>query len=320
MELIWAGVAVPVAALLGLAALGAARAGRRRAQLTLRRSGARTAVAGQVPGSARPPVRGHRRDFPARVRDPELAGTDVGESANRLYNRRACSRSATASEKPGSARAWSSPTSSGRPRSAAKYLRALEDEQFELLPAQTYVKGFLNTYAEFLGLDGQLYVDEYNSRYVTREEEEPFRPRRSTPHARNRRLESSVVLVTLVGIAVVFGLVIACVEVGRRLPEHERADRRHRLRAPAERVLVVARHARRDAHGGVAATRRKASSSSPARSRTDASSPSRSAQKLWLYVQRPAAVDLVVNGRATRAPARLLFVDASGVERAPAAN
>ena len=43
-------------------------------------------------------------------------------------------------------------------------------------------------------------------------------------------------------------------------------------------------------------------------------------RKLWLYVQRPAAVDLVVNGRATRAPARLLFVDASGVERAPAPN
>ncbi len=95
-----------------------------------------------------------------------------------------------------------------------KYLRALEDEQFELLPAQTYVKGFLNTYAEFLGLDGQLYVDEYNSRYVTREEEEPFRPRRSAPHPRNRRLESSVVLVTLVGIAVVFGLVIAAWKSG----------------------------------------------------------------------------------------------------------
>ena len=47
-----------------------------------------------------------------------------------------------------------------------KYLRALEDEQFEVLPAQTYVKGFLRTYAEYLGLDGQLYVDEYNSRFV----------------------------------------------------------------------------------------------------------------------------------------------------------
>ena len=51
-----------------------------------------------------------------------------------------------------------------------KYLRALEDEQFAMLPAQPYVKGFLRTYAEFLGLDGQLYVDEYNSRFTTLEE------------------------------------------------------------------------------------------------------------------------------------------------------
>ena len=50
VELIWAGVAVPVAALLGLAALFAARAGRRRAQLTLRRSGARIAVVGRFLG------------------------------------------------------------------------------------------------------------------------------------------------------------------------------------------------------------------------------------------------------------------------------
>src|ERR671925_286723 len=47
-----------------------------------------------------------------------------------------------------------------------KYLRALEDEQFDILPGQTYVKGFLRTYSEYLGLDGQLYVDEYNSRYI----------------------------------------------------------------------------------------------------------------------------------------------------------
>jgi hypothetical protein len=51
VELIWAGAAVPVAGLLGLAALGAARAGRRRAQLTLRgRSGARTAILGRFLG------------------------------------------------------------------------------------------------------------------------------------------------------------------------------------------------------------------------------------------------------------------------------
>jgi hypothetical protein len=42
----------------------------------------------------------------------------------------------------------------------ARYLRALEEESFEALPAQTYVKGFLRTYADYLGLDGQLYVAE----------------------------------------------------------------------------------------------------------------------------------------------------------------
>jgi cytoskeletal protein RodZ len=48
----------------------------------------------------------------------------------------------------------------------AKYLRALEEEQFEILPTGTYIKGFMRSYADFLGLDGELYVDEYNSRYV----------------------------------------------------------------------------------------------------------------------------------------------------------
>src|SRR4029077_14779742 len=52
----------------------------------------------------------------------------------------------------------------------AKYLRALEDEAFETLPSATYVKGFLRTYADYLGLDGQLYVDEYNVRYGSGDE------------------------------------------------------------------------------------------------------------------------------------------------------
>ena len=67
----------------------------------------------------------------------------------------------------------------------SKYLRALEDEEFDLLPAQTYVKGFLRTYAEYLGLDGQLYVDEYNSRYVGLEEESPLRASVRQPKGRS---------------------------------------------------------------------------------------------------------------------------------------
>src|SRR5918912_4415571 len=88
-----------------------------------------------------------------------------------------------------------------------KYIRALEDEQFDLLPAQTYVKGFLRNYAEYLGLDGQLYVDEFNSRYVVGDEEPLARPSRSAQR-RPPRVQSRVVLLTLLGIALVTGLVI----------------------------------------------------------------------------------------------------------------
>jgi hypothetical protein len=46
-----------------------------------------------------------------------------------------------------------------------KYLQALEDERFEVLPGPAYVKGFLRTYAEHLGLDGQQFLEEYNNRF-----------------------------------------------------------------------------------------------------------------------------------------------------------
>src|SRR3989454_10527342 len=73
-----------------------------------------------------------------------------------------------------------------------KYLRALEEEQFDVLPAQTYVKGFLRTYAEYLGLDGQLYVDEYNSRFVSGEDSEFRRKSSVKPQRRNRRDRANV--------------------------------------------------------------------------------------------------------------------------------
>jgi hypothetical protein len=90
----------------------------------------------------------------------------------------------------------------------AKYLRALEEEHFEQLPSPTYVKGFLRTYADFLGLDGQLYVDEYNSRFVAGQD--PDRPRRSSvrPERRTRRLELGIVAV-VVAVVVLVSLVVA---------------------------------------------------------------------------------------------------------------
>ena len=47
----------------------------------------------------------------------------------------------------------------------AKYLRALENEEWDLLPGPTFVKSFLRTYAAALGLDGKALVEEYRLHY-----------------------------------------------------------------------------------------------------------------------------------------------------------
>jgi hypothetical protein len=48
-----------------------------------------------------------------------------------------------------------------RTKIRTKYLRAIENEEWEVLPGHPYAKGFLRTYAQFLGLDGDALVDEY---------------------------------------------------------------------------------------------------------------------------------------------------------------
>jgi cytoskeletal protein RodZ len=128
----------------------------------------------------------------------------------------------------------------------AKYLRALEDEQFEVLPSQTYVKGFLRTYADYLGLDGQLYVDEYNSRFIAAEDSE-FRPRRSSarPQQRNRRLETNVVLIALAAIAIVTIVVISAwsssdkTAKGPAIVHHAAVAKTHKVAVPTLSLKAV---------------------------------------------------------------------------------
>jgi hypothetical protein len=47
----------------------------------------------------------------------------------------------------------------------ARYLRALENEEWDLLPGPTFVRSFLRTYAQALGLDGKALVEEYRIRH-----------------------------------------------------------------------------------------------------------------------------------------------------------
>src|SRR2546428_2842441 len=59
-----------------------------------------------------------------------------------------------------------------------RYLAALEEERFERLPARAYAKGFLRVYADFLGLDGRLIVDEFNERFPEADQPEHEPPKR----------------------------------------------------------------------------------------------------------------------------------------------
>jgi cytoskeleton protein RodZ len=68
----------------------------------------------------------------------------------------------------------------------AKYLRALENEEFSLLPGNTFVKTFLRTYAEYLGLDSQLLIEEYRVDYEPRGESD-LQPMVSRPERRSER-------------------------------------------------------------------------------------------------------------------------------------
>ncbi len=55
-----------------------------------------------------------------------------------------------------------------------KYLQAMENEDFEVMPGVTYVKGFLRTYSTYLGLDADIIIDEFRSRTGPVPEHEPF--------------------------------------------------------------------------------------------------------------------------------------------------
>jgi hypothetical protein len=89
----------------------------------------------------------------------------------------------------------------------AKYLRALENEEWDLLPGPTFVKTFLRTYADYLGLDARNLVEEYRSRYERPAAQEltPFGTNLGGRRARPRRPSFGPWLAVLVGILLLVG-------------------------------------------------------------------------------------------------------------------
>jgi cytoskeleton protein RodZ len=95
-----------------------------------------------------------------------------------------------------------------------RYLLAIENEEWDVLPGVAYARGFIRTYAYYLGLDGERLADEYRhgvappggDRVPKRVEPVPAAPPRSESRLSGRALVVAVCLV-LVALAVGIGLV-----------------------------------------------------------------------------------------------------------------
>jgi cytoskeletal protein RodZ len=103
----------------------------------------------------------------------------------------------------------------------AKYLRALENEEWDLLPGPTFVKTFLRTYADYLGLDARNLVEEYRARYE-RPSAQELTPFGSGIGARRRRPRRPILAPWMLVLAGILVLVVALYFLGRWGDEPER--------------------------------------------------------------------------------------------------
>ena len=180
----------------------------------------------------------------------------------------------------------------------AKYIRALEDEAFEILPSPTYVRGFLRSYAEYLGLDGELYVDEYNSRYgADRVDEAPRRPR---VH-QDRGLERKVVLIALAGIAVVTALVIVAWKFGGSDATTGTPPAVSTKKQAQQIPLLVLRGVGKGTYFEVRHTQGGRLVLSGTLERGDVQQLAGS--RFWLFIRRTTGIDVTLGGRSVSLPA-----------------
>jgi cytoskeletal protein RodZ len=93
-----------------------------------------------------------------------------------------------------------------------KYLEAIENGEFAVIPGEVYLKGFIRTYADCLGLDGAQVIAQYNELRRARdsaalrqlEQERIGRMERTREERKQRRLHAlgKSVLVVLIVAAV----------------------------------------------------------------------------------------------------------------------
>jgi cytoskeleton protein RodZ len=140
----------------------------------------------------------------------------------------------------------------------AKYLRAIENEEWDLLPGPIYAKSFLRTYSDYLGLDSRMLLDEYKRHYEHPSEHEPRPMGRVAARDRNRERDRDrrpgrlrapswapigVAVVVIVAVLYVVGSLLgnnSSSPTAQKPPVRHRVVRHHRPVKPAAPAVARA--------------------------------------------------------------------------------
>lgn len=93
-----------------------------------------------------------------------------------------------------------------------RYLQAIENEEWDALPGGAYTRGFIRTYATYLGLDGERLAEDYRRSTAPPGGERP--PRRVEPVPTASRRSARRVPGSVLVVAVTLGLAVLFVVIG----------------------------------------------------------------------------------------------------------
>ena len=184
----------------------------------------------------------------------------------------------------------------------AKYIRALEEEDFTTIPGDAYIRGFLRSYADYLGLDGDVYVDEYASRFITSWRDElPPRSERPRIRTHGRPIDRRVVLLAIAAVVVVGLLVFAAFSLPGSSTHVPGLGTKHKHSSPPGHQLVLT-GVKRGTY--VEVRRGKATAKVDLQGTVGAGETDRLAgNRFYLLVRTPAGVHITLDGKAVSLPA-----------------
>lgn len=202
----------------------------------------------------------------------------------------------------------------------------MEDEQFDLLPDPSYVRGFLRAYSTYLQLDPQLVLDEYDSRFGDiGQSVEDVRRARLRAEAHPRRREAQLLWLAIGGVTGIALLAWLGIGGGESTPPSEPVPgvptTTSSSTTPSEALDVT--FTGRGNRGSYLEVRNRSDAGPTLYSGVLVPAATRSfsfPDAAWVRIGKPDAIAVTVNGEplAIRGGTGTFLITQAGAERLPA--